>query len=274
MKKVLLIVLMLQGVCLNAQTNSDQQYSKWSINLLGGGSLLPDFENQLQNNFKLGINSSIAGNYKLNKYLGFKVEACFSQRGKSFQYTETDHLFTSFNELIGGIIDTSITGAINGYVDDGIYSTYNGYHKLSYLELPLLTELSYKKFKISAGPYIGLLIKSYTKQSLDQDIPLLDIISPVIDSLGFASFLVKGLINSTFPGYNQTYVSESTSSSIFTKINFGLLVQLSFEIYEQTYLNARFSRNLNNYLIDGSNTSQLSNFSIGISYHFKLKNNY
>lgn len=267
------MVLIVQYCSVSAQTTSDQLFSKWSINLRGGGSLLPDFENQMQNNYKLGINAAISGNYKLNKYIGFKVEAAYSQRGKSFQYSETDHLFTSFNDLIGGLIDTTIIGSINGYVDDGIYSTYKGYHKLSYIELPLITEVTYQKFKIAAGPCIGFLIKSYTKQSLDQNIPLLDIISPAIDSLGFASFLVKGLINSTFPGYNETYVTESTSASIFTKINYGLLVQLSFEIYEQTFLEARFSKNLNNYLIDDSNNGQLSNFSLGISYNFKFKKN-
>lgn len=98
-----------------------------------------------------------------------------------------------------------------------MYSNYKGYHKLTYIEAPLLVEVSTKRFTLSAGPYFGYLLRSYTKESLDQNIPLLDIVSPVIDSLGFAAFFVKGLINSTFPGYESTDISESTRQMLLLK---------------------------------------------------------
>jgi hypothetical protein len=271
MKKVLIIIICFLAIQIKAQVINEQQYSKLGFSLRAGGSLLPDFDNQFQNNYKLGLTGGLAGTYKFNKYLGLKLEASISQRGISYSYSEKDNLFSSFNSLIGMIIDTSLIGSIQGYIDDGVYSDYNGYHKLTYVESPLLAEFSIKKFTLTAGPYFGYLIKSYTKESLDQNIPLLDIVSPVIDSLGFAATFVKALINSTFPGYESTVLTESTASSKFTKLNYGFLVQLSYEIYNHTYLEARYSRNLNYYLIDDKSSSQLSNFTLSFIYNFKFK---
>lgn len=271
MKKRITLLLFLAYVQLHAQSLDEQQLSKWSIGLRAGGSLLPDFDDQLLNNYKLGLNGGVTGSYKLNKYLLLKTEVNFAQKGKSYAYLQTQSLFTSFNQLIGAIIDTSIIGTVQGYVDDGVYSSYKGYHKLGYIEMPLLAELSYYKFKIAAGPYIGLLVKSYTIESLDQDIPLLDIISPAIDSLGFAAVFVNGLINTTFPGYRQTKTSESTNSDKFTTWNYGFTAQVSYQIYQNTFLEARYAKSLSNYLKDESESQQLSTFTLSLAYNFGLK---
>jgi hypothetical protein len=271
-KKLFLLFLFLLGFNqTKAQSASESQLSKWSIGIRAGGSLLPDFENQLQNNFKMGINGGIYGAYKLNKHISLKTELGFSQRGKSYSYTETQSLFTSFNEIIGAIVDTNIIGGIQGFVDDGVYSNYEGYHKTTYFEIPLLSEITLYKFKLTTGPYVGFLMRSYTKESLDQNIPLLDLISPAIDSLGFAAIFVESLISASFPGYRETYNSESTSTDIFTKLNYGILFQLSYQLHQNTFLEARFTRSLNNYLLDDPKNKQLSNFTLSVAYNFGLK---
>ena len=271
MSKILLSILILTSTLLNAQNITERQLSNWGIGVRAGGSLLPDFEREIQNNYKLGFNGGISGSYKINKYFLLKTEVSFAQKGKSYSKNETQSLFTSFNQILGAIIDTSIIGAVQGYVDDGVYSSYKGYHKLGYLEMPLLAEASFYKFKITAGPYVGLLVKSYTKETLDQNIPLLDLLSPAIDSLGFAAFFVNGLISSSFPGYRQTLVSENTNSDKFTKWNYGYMVQLSYEIYQNTYLEAKYSRCLNNYLISDKSSIQLSTFTLSLAYNFGLR---
>lgn len=272
MNKKLLYLFMCIGLSqINAQNANDQQISKWELGPRAGFNLLPDFEDQLQNNFKIGLNGGLKGSYKFNKNLAIKMELNFTQKGKSYSNTKTDHLFTSFNELLGAFIDTSTISSLQGVVDDGIYSSYNGYHKLSYIEMPLLAEATFYKFKLSAGPYVGLLIKSYTKETLNQNIPLLDIVSPLIDSLGFAAIFVNNLINTSFPGYRQTSITESTFSSNFTKINYGFLMQLSYQIHPQTFLEVSYSRALNSYLNDKSNNIQLTTFTLSLTYNFGLK---
>lgn len=272
MKNIIVLFICLSTIYSSkAQLANEQQYSKWGLGLRAGGSLLPDFDDQFQNNYKLGLSGGVTGTYKVNKHFGVKFEANITQRGKSYSFSEKDNLFTSFNDLIGMLIDTSLIGSVQGYIDDGVYSDYKGYHKLTYVELPLLAEFSVQRFTLSAGPYFGYLIRSYTKESLDQNIPLLDLVSPVIDSLGFAAVFVKALINSSFPGYESTSISESTASNSFTKLNYGFLVQLSYQIYDQTMLEARFSRNLNSYLINDKNNLQLSNFTLSLIYNFRFK---
>ena len=271
MKKGIALLLFLAYVQVHAQSLNEQQLSKWSIGLRAGGSLLPDIDDQLQNNYKLGFNGGITTTYKLNSWLSLKTEVNFAQKGKSYTYLQTQSLFTSFNQLIGAIIDTGIIGSVQGYVDDGVYSTYKGYHKVGYIEMPLFAEFTYYKFKITAGPYLGLLVRSYTIESLDQDIPLLDIVSPAIDSLGFAAVFVNGLINTTFPGYRQTKTSESTTTDKFTTWNYGVTAQVVYQIYPNTFLEARFSKALNSYLKDESESIQLSTFTLSLAYNFGLK---
>lgn len=271
LKKVFFFFLVLGFYQTKAQSAAESPLSKWSIGIRAGGSLLPDFNEHLQNNFKLGVNGGIYGSYKINKLLTLNAEFCVSQRGKSYSYNETQSLFTSFNQIIGAIIDTNLVGDIQGFIDDGVYSSYKGYHKLTYFEIPLLAELNLYKFKLKAGPYVGFLIKSYTKESLDQNIPLLDLISPAIDSLGFAALLVQGLIDSSFPGYKETFITESTTNDVFTKINYGVLFQVSYQIHQNVFLEARFTRNLNSYLVDDTNNLQLSNFTLSLAYNFGIK---
>lgn len=271
MKKVLVIFFLFGKFQINAQEVKEKQYTDWSVGIRAGASLLPDFEDQLQRNYKLGLNAGINTTYKFNKFLSFKMEVNYAQKGKSYSYDEKDNLFTSFNDLLALVIDTSIARSLQGYVDDGVYSSYKGYHKLSYVEVPLLTEFNYYKFKLTAGPYLGILVNAYTKESLDQNIPLLDVISPLIDSLGIPSFLINGLIDSSFPGYKDTYISENTNSEKFTKFNFGFLLQLSYQIHQNTFLEARYARGLNSYLMDKSENIQLSTFALGLTYNFRIK---
>ncbi len=271
MKKALLLFLLLELTKTQAQELRDQQMSKWSLEVRGGMSLLPDFEDQLQKNYKLGINAGINTSYKLNKYLSFKTEVNYTQKGKSYSFQDKESLFTNFEAVLGDVIDTSFISAAQGFLDDGVYSTYKGYHKLSYIELPLLAEFNFYKFKFTAGPYIGILINAYIKESLDQNIPLLDLAQPLIDSLGSSSFLVNGLINASFPGYKETYISESTSTTNFTQVNYGFILYLSYQIRNNTFLEARYSRGLNSYLIDNNDNIQLSTFTLSLAYHFALK---
>jgi hypothetical protein len=271
MRNVLFLLLIVISLKVQAQADREQELTNWSIGLRAGGSLLPDFEDQQQKNFKLGFNGGVNTSYKLNKHFNLKLEVNFAQKGKSYSYDEKDNLFTSFNDLIGLIIDTSIIGSVQGFVDDGVYSTYNGYHRLGYVEVPLSAEINYYKFKLTAGPYLGILLNSYTKESLDQDIPLLDIVSPLIDSLGIGAFFVNSIINTSFPGYRETFVSESTSKTSFTQFNYGALIQLSYQMYENTFLEARYSRGLNSYLKDESDNIQLSSFTLSLAYNFGIK---
>jgi hypothetical protein len=271
MRNVLFLLLIVISLKVQAQADREQELTNWSIGLRAGGSLLPDFEDQQQKNFKLGFNGGVNTSYKLNKHFNLKLEVNFAQKGKSYSYDEKDNLFTSFNDLIGLIIDTSIIGSVQGFVDDGVYSTYKGYHRLGYVEVPLLAEINYYKFKLTAGPYLGILLNSYTKESLDQDIPLLDIVSPLIDSLGIGAFFVNSIINTSFPGYRETFVSESTSKTSFTQFNYGALIQLSYQMYENTFLEARYSRGLNSYLKDESDNIQLSSFTLSLAYNFGIK---
>lgn len=271
MKKALLLFLMLQLTLTQAQNINNQNMSKWSIGARAGFSLLPDVEDQLQKNYKLGINAGGNISYKCNKYLTIKTEVNYTQKGKSYMFEKKESLFTNFNFILASIIDTSIINSAQGFVDDGVYSTYKGYHKLSYVELPLLAEVNFYKFKITAGPYVSILVNAYTKESLDQNIPLLDLINPTLNSSGFSGFLFNGLINNTFPGYKETFTSESTSTTNFTQVNYGFILYLSYQIHSNTFLEARYSRGLNSYLIDTNDNIPLSSFTLSLAYNFALK---
>ena len=90
MKKALLLFLLLELTKTQAQELRDQQMSKWSLGVRAGMSLLPDFEDQLQKNYKLGINAGINTSYKLNKYLSFKTEVNYTQKGKSYSFQDKE----------------------------------------------------------------------------------------------------------------------------------------------------------------------------------------
>lgn len=271
MKNLFLVLILLSTTLLKAQETQEKRYTKWSIGARAGMSLLPDFENQLQKNYKLGLNAGISSTYKLNKYLTFKTEINFTQKGKSYSFNTTESLFDSFDDVIGTLIDTAILGSVQGFLNDDVYSAYNGYHKLNYLEMPLLAELNFYKFKLCAGPYAGILVGAYTKESVDQNIPLLDLAKPFIDSLGFTSFLVYGLIDASFPGYQDTYITESSSTTGFTQFNYGFLAHLSYEIYNNTTIEARYSRAFNSYLSNSNDNIKLSTFTLSLTYNFKIK---
>jgi hypothetical protein len=266
-----LFLLFILSHCLTfAQSDIKKPHTKFDLGIRFGGSLLPDVDDQIQKNYKLGMNGAVNVSYKLNKYLRLKAEVSFAQKGKSYNYSDTISLFTNFNELINTIVDTSLISLLRGFVNDNVYSSYNGYHKLGYLEMPLLLEATYYKFKFSAGPYIGLTIKSYTKEYLNQEIPLIDLISPAIDSLGTSAFLINSSINSIFPGYNQTSITESTNTDQFTVWNVGYILQIGYQIHANTFLEASYSKAFNNYLIDNTNNYRLAAFTLSLRYNFEL----
>lgn len=272
MKNIILFFLIMPcGYSALAQTSGNNKYTPWVLDLRAGGALMPDFENELQNNFKLGFDAGVSAAYKFNKTFSLKTELLFTQKGKSYSYQTKQSLLSNFNGLLGSFIDTTLIGSVQGFVDDGVYSNYRGYNKLTYLEIPLLAEVNIYKFKLTAGPYIGFLIAAKNKEELKQDIPLLDLLSPGIDSLGFAAFLVKGLISSTFPGYNQTQVTESSETAAFTQLNYGYMIRLSYEIHKNTFLEARYTSALNSYLTDPEQKISLSSFSLGLSYAIGIK---
>lgn len=271
MKNALVLLFLFGNFQIKAQEEKEKHYTNWSIGARAGFSLLPDFEDQLQRNYKLGMNAGLNTTYKYNKFLSFKAEFNYAQKGKSYQYENKESLFTSFYDVFATFIDTSAIGAVKGYVDDGVYSTYQGYHKLGYFEMPLLAELKYHKFKLAAGPSMAILVNAYSKESLNQNIPLLDLISPFIDSLGVSSFLVNSLIDASFPGYKDVYVSESTNSDKFTKFNYGFLFCLSYQMYQNTFFEVRYASTLNSYLIDKNNDTKLSSFTLSLTYGFDIK---
>jgi hypothetical protein len=120
-------------------------------------------------------------------------------------------------------------------------------------------------------PHHGAVLSKYTKESLDQNIPLLDLTKPIVDSAGFSGFLINGLINNTFPGYKETFTSESTSTTNFTQVNYGFILYLSYQIHSNTFLEARYSKGLNSYLIDTNDNIPLSSFTLSLAYNFGLK---
>lgn len=272
MRKAIIFLWFFTSLSLSfAQGTSNKDYTRWSVGVRAGGSLMPDFENQIQNNFKLGFDAGVSATFKLNKTFSLKTELLFTQKGKSYSFETRDSLFNLLSGLLGTAIDPSLFNPIQGAVDDGVYSSYKGYHRLTYLEIPLLAEVNLYKFKITAGPYIGFVMRAYSKEQLDQRIPLLDLIKPTIDSLGFVAVIFNNLISSSFPGYGQTLTTESTETTAFTQFNYGYMCRLSYEIHKNTFLEARYTAALNSYLTDPAQNISLSSFTLGLSYNFGIK---
>lgn len=269
MKKLYLLMLLLGSLQVLAQ--SEQQLSKWSVGGSVYGNLLPEKDNLEQLFFKPGVSAGINAGYKFNEHFTLKTGLMFAQKGKMYHKEDTLSLLKSFNGLIGTIVDTGIVNSVAGYINDKVYSHYEGYNRLGYIEIPLLAEFSGSHFKFAAGPYIGLLVNAHTKESLKQDIPALDLIKPVIDSLGFAAALVQGMVQSAFPGYNQPYITETSETADFVQLKYGYMIQLSYKIYPNTFLELRFSQSLNDYLKNDPDHTKIMALSIGVNYSFHLR---
>ena len=267
-----LLIMCVISMQVNAQTSTETTSSKWQMGLRVGGNLLPNQSDLDQTEFKLGLNSGITAAYKVNKWLSVKTELSFSQKGQGYVYSEKTSLLKTFNDLIGTVIDTSTLGSIAGYVDDNVNSNYKGYNKVGYLEIPVMAAFTCEKFTVSAGPYVGYVVKALNKEQLSQTSPLLDLISPAIDSLGFAAALVKGLINNAFPGYKQPVLTESTETNLFEQFNYGFVAQVGYQMERNLYLELRYSQALTNYLVaDRGDNIKLKAITVSLHYSFNLK---
>lgn len=284
-KLILLIYIGISTLNSTAQSVSEMPNKRWSIGLDAGANLLPNKDNFNQTYFKTGLYAGVNSTYTFSKTFSVNLGLTLCQKGSAYSYETRESLLSGLGQALDGLggvlgglgtgldglLDSSLIQMAQSYVDDGVYSTYRGYNKVTYAEIPLLAEISYHRFKFAAGPYLGMVVSAQTKETLNQNIPFLDLISPAIDSLGFAAPLIKGFIGSSYPGYKTTALTETSNTDKYTQWNYGYLVKIAFQIYPNTYLEARYSQAMNTYLKVDSNNKKLTALTVNLKYNFGLK---
>lgn len=170
-------------------------------------------KDDLGNEFRLGWNSGAAFNWSFTEYLSLRTGVYFSQRHKNYFGSDTSEL----NVFGFDLNDLGIPGA-----DFNVYTKTSGVTSQYGIEIPIMASYDYKGFSIFAGPYMHFMVRAWTREKTETNIPFLQTFN--IDSLdptGFISFLFP-------PAYEEDF-SESSSRKNLRTFDYGFKAGMSYE---------------------------------------------
>jgi hypothetical protein len=262
--------------------SSNTVFSQFSFGPRVGLNLNPQSKSNVYGTEYLNsFNGGLMGRYRLNSWLSFKAEVNYNTKRKKYSFTTQESLLTNLNKTLDGLIDTSILNSAGSFINDTVYSYYKGTDAARFVELPIMAYANYKNFEIGAGMYLGYLVKVNSKEELNQESALLDIILPAIDSIQFVGPLVSGILTSSYPGYKAPALNESSSKSAFRVLDYGFISEITYHTSDRLFFSFRYSRGFNNYRLnpirsmDVYNTFTLSTgYTFGTSYNTKPKGIY
>lgn len=214
-----------------------------------GGNLMPIKNNKIDGTtYSLGLNAGAFGDVKFNQWFSLRTQVYYTQKKKSYEFSEKKNVIPMLNSgLLGGMINLDSLGSFTKLINDTAYSTTRGFVSLSYIEIPLLATFSYKSFDIAIGPFVSFLTGARSREETLQEVPLLDIALPALDTLGSYAPLAKSMIVSMFPGYKTPTYTESSENTLFRKVDYGIMADITYHLPKNFYLELSYNRGLTNY---------------------------
>lgn len=270
-KKIWLIFLLLFSFASKAQ--------KSFLGVRAGlnACIQPDDKAIMGRNYLHALNSGFTGAYQISRYFFLKTEINYNIKKKSYAYTTKSNFLNGLIDLAGlsgGVIDTSLLHDIQSFLNDTVYSHYRGSDALHHIEIPLQIGFQWKSFQLSVGPYIGRLVAVKNKEELKQEIPILDMILPLIDTIEVIGPLMAALLTAPYPGYQNAYYIEGSNTDPYQRWDYGVIAELTYHSPERLFFSFRYARSFLNYRIVPVKSQDLHNvftFSIGYLLSFPLK---
>jgi hypothetical protein len=202
-----------------------------------------------------GLYAGLYGKYQFNDWFSAGLEVAWSEKSVTFtgseSYSALKVLQDRLSMVIPGFPDIKdildlITGSTGIAFSDSVYETSSGLVSFQYIEVPVKTSFRYKKFSFDAGGYVSYLAGASTEETLNQDIPLFDMIPP--SSFDQVIPFLSGFIYSTFPALKEPVTSVSTSVKDFQMFDYGLTGGFSYYPDQFLTLSLSYSHGLANNL--------------------------
>lgn len=230
-----------------------------------GLTVMPVEKNEtLGANFQLGFNGGAYFSYNLSNRFSIRPELNYSLKKQFSTSADTTDVLNTLGDLVGqGIAGINLPEGVNL----NAYSNTRSRHTLHYVEIPVLATIHISNVKISAGPFVGMLIGAKTNSETKQDIPLFSIID-LGEQIPFFDFFV----NSLFPGYNELVTTEASGTSAFNKIDAGVIADLTYQLDNNFNFGIRYQQGFIDFRKNYEGDKKLqSSLQILLGYNFGKK---
>ncbi len=213
----------------------------------------------------------------IGQRFGISTGLNYSGKKKTYSYSSSESLLGS---LLGGLnigglnnlIDDTLLNQVRGFINDTVYSYTRGAVKLNYIEIPIMFQYHLKQFSFGAGGYVAYLISARSKEELRQESALLDIAYPLIDSIPVLGPVLKGLINSKYPGYLEPKVSESSDKTKYRSFDSGMMLEVSYHGVNNIDFNVRYTQGFMKYSATALKKNDYNRtIMISLAYNFNLR---
>ncbi len=208
-------------------------------------SKLSRVNDDVRPNDKIGIHAGIKFYYPIKEHFSLGAEILFNQRASDYQYVEKTNFFSLLEKSFGGFgmsqsIQDSIVKYAGAFINDTVYNKYSASVRLNYLEIPIAATFHFNGGFVSAGVSPCILLTNKATETLKQDVPLLDITSKYIDSLGF----IGGFIYGVTPAYKKAKVETKTELSAPKKFDLHCFAEFGIETTYGLQMSTRFTYGL------------------------------
>jgi hypothetical protein len=232
-------------------------------------SIIPVSKSEsLGRNFQLGINTGGYFDLKINNRFSLRTELNYALKRQAGENNDTASLVEVLSPLLG-------LDSVNIPLPDGInlnvYSNTQSAVIMHHIEVPLMGVLHLQRVKISAGPYIGVLVAAKTNTVLQQDIPVLSLIDidALADLLGDQGQFLPFLLNQFFPGFTKPDTDEIKSTQGLCRIDAGIITDVSYQLENNFSFGIRFQQGFLDYRAHTTGVKKLNtSLQFQIAYRF------
>ncbi len=240
-------------------------------------SKLPKYNDDVRPNDKIGIHAGVKFYYPLKEHFSLGASLLFNQRASGYQYVDKTNFFSLLQKSFGGLglsqpVQDSVLNFSGTFINDTVYNKYSATVRLNYLEIPIAATYHFNGGFFSAGVSPCILVGSKATETLKQDVPLLDMTSKYIDSLGF----IAGFIYGVTPAYKKEVVSTKTQLSAPKKFDLNCFAEFGIENTYGLQMSTRFTYGLIKTAMHEkvkANNLMAFMFSVGYMFGSSSKNN-
>ena len=261
MKKSI-VILLVAAACF---TKTKAQEFQFNYGPRVGLTVMPVEKNEtLGTSFQLGFIGGAYFSYNISNRFSIRPELNYSLKKQFSTSADTTDVLSGLGDLVGqGLEGIELPEGINL----NAYSNTRSQHTLHYIEIPVLATVHLSNVKISAGPYVGMLVGAKTISETKQDIPLFSIID-LGEQIPFFDFFV----NSLFPGYNEPITSETSGTSNFNKIDLGAIADITYQLDNNLSFGIRYQQGFIDFRKNYSGDKKLqSSLQVLLGYNFGKK---
>lgn len=198
--------------------------------------------NELGQTYGLGIHSGLKAQYHINDYLSITTGIAISQKQQYHEYSSKSDVLETlenvFSLLSGGGIDLdSIVDALG--VNTDINRKTSAIITMNNLEIPVLATLRYKKLRVYAGGYGGILLSAKRKQKTETTIPFLQ-------AFDIASLDETGIVGLLLPSAQEVSTEVNNNTNDLNAIDYGLIAGIGYQTQHWSF-NAFYSHGIAHY---------------------------